>query len=91
VSPGSMVPYVWGVDNSSECPDNFLRITTEEGCRAAAVAKGKLYDNRFVNMSARPSGCFTNPDGITVWLNIAPVGAGARNRLLLCAGAPLAH
>ena len=92
VSPGSMVPYVWGDDNSSECPDNFLRITTEEGCRAAAVAKGKLYKGTH-NASARPAGCHgsVSKSAISVWLNIAPVGAGYPDRPLLCAGAPLAH
>jgi hypothetical protein len=88
---GSMVAYVWGNSDSNECPGSFLRITTEEGCRAAAVAKGRLYDNQYTNTAARPSGCYTNSDGINVWLNVHPVGAGFHNRLLLCAGAPLAH
>ena len=87
-----MVPYVWGVDNSSECPSNFLRITTEDGCRAAAVTKGKYFAG-FTNISDRPAGCYGTVErsSITVWLNIAPVGAGFPNRLLLCAGAPRAH
>jgi hypothetical protein len=92
VSPGSMVPYAWGDDNSSECPANYIRITTEEGCRAAAFAKRK-YFNGVSNNSARPAGCFAQVEwsSITVFLNTAPVGAGFPDRLPLCAGAPLAH
>jgi hypothetical protein len=87
-----MVPYAWGDDNSSECPANFLRIRTEDGCRAAAFAKRKYFAG-FANISARPAGCYGSvaPRSISVFLNLAPVGAGFPNRPLLCAGAPIAH
>ena len=87
-----MVPYAWGDDNSIECPANYIRITTDDGCRAAAFAKRKYFTG-FTNNSARPAGCYGQVEwsSITVWLNIAPVGAGFPDRLLLCAGAPLAH
>ncbi len=92
VSPGSMVPYAYGDSNSSECPANFLRITTEDGCRAAAVAMGTLFGG-FYNTPARPAGCYGSFgfETSTVYLNVIPVGAGFPDRLLLCAGAPLAH
>jgi hypothetical protein len=72
-----MVPYAWGDDNSSECPANFIRITTEDGCRSAAFAKGKLF-SAFINSSARPAGCYGSVTGsrIDLYLNVAPVGAG---------------
>jgi hypothetical protein len=84
----SAAPYAWGSSNSSECPADFDRITTEDACRTAAIAAGKAYIGPPEAIADRPGGCFWNEqNGHSVFLNSDPAGSAYPRRLLLCAGA----
>ncbi len=83
----SAAPYAWGSSNSSECPADFGRITTEDACRTAALAAGKTYFGPPEAIADRPGGCFWNEEnGQSVFLNSDPAGSAYPRRLLLCAG-----
>ena len=75
--------YAWGESGNTTCPENATQIGSAEACQRAAAAMGKDWRGP-QNETETPSGCY-GINGVNVYFNKHPVGAGYPYARPLCA------
>ena len=77
--------YAYGGLDSNTCPINFVFITSDSACSAAAAAVGLSYGGSDAEGTNYPRGCYRySGDVMEVYYNTDPVGGPESSSQLLC-------